>query len=489
MFKNLLNTFSGKSKSILGKDKIAEMLHTTPDALQIFEQEYAKASQSREPDNFFCVNSRQAAEQRHAVAMDNNSTPAYSTESLEAVMDIQERAVAELLSKTRAYIFDGQVEHERPPLALPDGYQPVKAEDIAKLPEGLRPELTGNLIKRDVDEPAYQSLLFFYDQFLHSQDPKLRKAAYDTFRQGLDILDLDPITYDMIGTNRNSMGHWFPQLVQACREQSFFRLPVTTIVKVPLPLLQLTRLPYESLHDTTLTIVDRWAHAAFQLDDTKEYFVKTGTYSSKFDFRNARVAGASEVRELGEYLLYIHYQALCMAHYTVKPHPIYGVSTTNEWVVREFIPDKERNPCIYHGLPLHTEYRVFVDCDTDQVLGIAPYWDPETMKQRFGQSEDSDNINQMHDYVIYKAHEDTLMRRFYENRDAVVAHIQELLPRLDLSGQWSIDIMQDGGDFWAIDMAMAEQSFFYDRCVPKELRRPSRENWLPELPTPTANGG
>lgn len=48
---------------------------------------------------------------------------------------------------------------------------------------------------------------------------------------------------------------------------------------------------------------------------------------------------------------------------------IYGVSTTNEWVVREFIPDKEGNPCIYKGLPLHTEYRVFVDCDTDEVLG------------------------------------------------------------------------------------------------------------------------
>ncbi|MBR0283080.1 MAG: RICIN domain-containing protein, partial [Oscillibacter sp.] len=30
--------------------------------------------------------------------------------------------------------------------------------------------------------------------------------------------------------------------------------------------------------------------------------------------------------------------------------------------------DKENNPCIYKGMPLHTEYRVFVDFDTDEVL-------------------------------------------------------------------------------------------------------------------------
>ena len=43
--------------------------------------------------------------------------------------------------------------------------------------------------------------------------------------------------------------------------------------------------------------------------EDKEYFIKTGTYSSKFDFRNARVSGPKEVRELGEYLLFIHFHA------------------------------------------------------------------------------------------------------------------------------------------------------------------------------------
>ena len=90
------------------------------------------------------------------------------------------------------------------------------------------------------------------------------------------------------------------------------------------------------------------------------------------------------------------------------------------------------------------------------------------------------NIHEAHDYVIYKAHEETLMQRYEENKDQVIAHIRELLPRLNLAGQWSIDVMQNGGDFWLIDMALAEQSAFYDR-VPPELRRPTKEDWIPKL--------
>ena len=103
------------------------------------------------------------------------------------------------------------------------------------------------------------------------------------------------------------------------------------------------------------------------------------------------------------------------------------------------------------------------------------------MKQRFGHEADADNPHQIHDYVIYKAHEDTLMSRYNKNKDAVVANVEALLPYLDLQGQWSIDVMQNGDDFWIIDMAIAENSAFYN-YVPEHLRNPSSENWIPQLP-------
>lgn len=244
-----------------------------------------------------------------------------------------------------------------------------------------------------------------------------------------------------------------------------------------------------SLSRTTLDIVDEYCYRVFGLQTDKDYFIKTGTYSSKFDFRNARVSGAKEIKELGEYLLFIHWQALQMAHYDLsgRNQPvIYGVSTTTEWVVRDFISDVESNLTIYHGLPLHTEYRAFVDFDTNEVLGIHPYWDAKTVKRHFEKTAPY-GPDAFHDHITYSANEERLSSRYEANKDAVIKHLQTILPNIDLEGQWSVDIMQNGKDFWLIDMASAEHSAYYDEVVPPSLRRPSEEAWLPDLGTLSKN--
>lgn len=470
---NILNLLNPKNTSI-SREAVAELLRVSPEALAAFEQAYQKAALEQPGEGFFDINSRQA------VAASANIVPTDITDDVVALVD---RIVAELLAQTRTYVFNGNLGVTKSFPALPDGTAAVKSEDIISLPKNLQPQLSGTLMKVDIATPSYPHLLWYYKRFLTEKSEAKRKDAYHHFRQGLDILDLDPVTYEIIGTNPNSMGFWLPKLVNACMGQDYFKIPATTVAKVPMSLLQLTRQEYGEMTKITLAIVDKWAHEAFALNDDKEYFIKTGTYSSKFDFRNAYVHGPKEVRELGEYLLFIHYQALQMASPLCTPC-IYGVSTTNEWVVREFIQDKENNPCIYKGLPLHTEYRVFVDCDWDEVIGITPYWEPETMKKRFGHSEDSNSPHQIHDYVIYLAHEEVLMGRYHKNKDAVVENIKSILPNLDLHGQWSIDIMQNGDDFWIIDMALAENSAFYN-CVPEYLRKPSKEDWIPQLPNIT----
>lgn len=456
----------------LDKDEIAEMLKVSPEALDAFEDAYHVQVLSQErPDDLFQINSRQAAEQnRLGTSVEDNVDTS----------ELQKRIVDELLARTASYFYDGSSAHTESFQALPAGARPVTLTEINRLPEAVRPQVSGELMKRDSPENSAEVILAMFKLSKTSPDPKIRKFAYDHFRQGLDILDLDWLTYEIIGTNPNSMGYWLPPLVRACQGQNFFKIPKTAIVRVPITLLQLTRTEYSELTPTTIAILDSWAHKAFHLNDEKEYFIKTGTYSSKFDFRNAHVKGEKEVRELGEYLLYIHYQALQMASPLVTP-TIYGVSTTNEWVVREWIPDKENNPCVYKGMPLHTEYRIFIDCDTKEIIGYTPYWEPNTMMKRFGGGQDADSPHQMHDYVIYKAHEETLMGRYYANIYTVVEKVRVLLPDLALHGQWSLDIMQNGDDFWLIDMALAENSAFYRECVPPECRRPTPENWLPEL--------
>jgi hypothetical protein len=42
--------------------------------------------------------------------------------------------------------------------------------------------------------------------------------------------------------------------------------------------------------------------------------------------------------------------------------------------------------------------------------------------------------------------------------------------------------MQNGNDFWLIDMALAENSAFYRECVPADKRCPTEEDWIPKIP-------
>ena len=455
-------------KKTISKEEVAKLLHTDKDALEAFEREYSALLENTS-DNFFEINAKQAASMHEGVL----------SQSEYQIDEMINRIVQELLEQTPVYEFDGKnLNSSR--LIGEKNLSPVTKEEIMALPEELRPQLTGTLVKRDIGEPAYYMLLDVYRRYLKEKNPKKKKQFYHLFRQGLDILDLDPVVYEMIGTNPNSMGHWFPQLAKAVLQQDFFKIPKTTIVKVPLPILQLTRVEYETLTRTTLDIVDQFCKEAFHLKEDEEYFVKTGTYSSKFDFRNAHVYGVKEVWELGEYLLFIHYQACQMAA-PLNNRCIYGVSTTNEWVVREFIHDTEGNPQIYKGLPLHTEYRLFVDFDSNQVIGMNPYWDPDVMKQRFGHEEDSDSPHNIHDYIIYQMHEKTLMERYEKNKETVRKKMEELLPDIEgLHGQWSVDVMQNGDDFWIIDMALAQDSALHE-CVPKKLLHSVEENWIPQF--------
>lgn len=451
-----------KNKKTLSNKEIADFLKVNPEYLEEFEKAYQIASLNSDDDNFFKKNSRQAFIESRA----NNINEYYE--------DMVERVVKELLDISKVYEYKRENNLEYITEYLPAPNNLITKEEIMALPEHLRPELTGSMVKMDIGKGSSEQIVFMLKKYLENNDIKY----YHMFRQGLDILDLDPITYQILSMNRNSIGNWLPALVEANKNKDFFKIPSTKILKVPMPVLQLTRLEYMDLTRTTKEIINRYIYKVFNLNDENDYFIKTGTYSSKFDFRNAKVTKGNEVHELGEYLLFIHYQALLMAS-PLNGKSIYGVSTTNEWVVREWIEDKENNPTIYHGLPLHTEFRVFVDCDSKEVLSIENYWKPEVMEKRFSENR-GDGIDDKHDSVTFLLNKERLCKRYEDNKEKVVEEIKKILPDLNLKGQWSIDVMLNGDDFWLIDMAIAENSFYYD-SIPIEKRIKSEENWIPKL--------
>lgn len=336
-------------------DVMAELLKNNPEQIKLFQNIYEEYEKTDESKNLFQQNAAKTIE-----------TQEKFLEVSKELDTIIESIVEELLSQSQVWDTEQETMLQLPsPVQY---YDTNNSKDLLKLGDF---QFTGYLYKVDIKEPSSKVLLDIYKEYLKTGD----MSYYHRFRQGLDILDLDEATYELLSYDPNAMSKWLPPISKQVKEHNFFKIPKTKILKVPMTLLQSTRTAtYNELSPISIEIINRYIYHVFDLDDKKDYFIKTGTFSSKFDFRNAKVTSGQEVKELGSYLWYIQHQASQMAS-MLNNVCLYGVSTNNEWIVREFIDDVEDNPTIYNGLPLHTEYRVFVDFDTKEVIGINPYWD------------------------------------------------------------------------------------------------------------------
>ena len=139
---------------------------------------------------------------------------------------------------------------------------------------------------------------------------------------------------------------------------------------------------------------------------------------------------------------------------------------TSEMVIREVIEyDYNTVPTIYNGLPLRSEYRVFVDFDSNRVLYIVNYWDYDYCYKHLNKT----------DKIIFDYMKLYLESEFENNKDRVIELIEKnLIPynkktKDGLSGIWSVDIMKVDEDYYLIDMAIGCQSAYYDYKKIKKL--------------------
>ena len=446
MFKFLDNVFNNntlKSKDI-SLENIVKLFKNNKQNFDKFEKFYKNNILTEISDNYFEVNSRQAKE--------NLITDNYNID-----YELVDRVVNELVDGTELI----EVKNNNLIIkTLKCEFESIKNLSILEeLDKNKQIQFTRNLTKYDI--PQYDSIELLLT---------LAKTNYDMFRGALETLDVSPILYQILSCNKNSIGYWLPKII----EISDFKIPNTKIIKVPLSLLQLGRVfEYNQITPTTFEIINRYCQKVFELDINKSYFIKNGVYSSKFDFRNAKVTSPQEVKEIGQYLFYIHQQACQMAN-LLNNISIYGCGTTNEWVAREYIESNVKEK-IYMGLPLNTEYRVFVDFDRKIILSSNQYWDKEVMTKRFKENR---NNHDVHDMITFNMALERLEKTYNENIHKVKEMVQKLIDNnIEMKGQWSIDIMQVGNEFYLIDMALAENSYYYDR-IPKELRKPIKEDWL-----------
>lgn len=275
----------------------------------------------------------------------------------------------------------------------------------------------------------------------NDNDPE-KKNMENLLSRLISVSDLTQLLYERLADNKNSMYNWFDQLNKSIiKNDTLFKIPNTKIWRLPIELAQFIRLEYHETTPEDKALFNEIIFDFFELEDERTYFIKTGVFSSKFQFANAK---CSEPREMGEYFSVINNFAMEI-----------GAGNTIDLVVREYIEDVEDNPTIYNGMPLRTEFRAFVDFDTNEIIGIVPYWNPIVMKRalQMGITPEMEK-----DYQTYLKHEYKLMDEYNEYLPKVRSELKKIIPDIDLDGQYSVDIMKNGDDLYIIDLALMSES-------------------------------
>ena len=106
----------------------------------------------------------------------------------------------------------------------------------------------------------------------------------------------------------------------------------------------------------------------------------------------------------------------------------------------------------------------------------------EFLTLKVGKPRTTSVVRWRHHYITYSAAEEELMGQYRKNIGKIKKNLERMLPEIGLTGQWSMDIMQNGNDFYLIDMALAENSALKE-CVPKSLLKKVEEDWIPRINT------
>ena len=88
-------------------------------------------------------------------------------------------------------------------LSIPDKIVDIDRETLMNLQEELRPMCTDRLMTKDIAVNAYETLFWYYKKYVES----VNEECFMRFKQGLSILDLDPVGYETLSCNMNSMGY------------------------------------------------------------------------------------------------------------------------------------------------------------------------------------------------------------------------------------------------------------------------------------------
>lgn len=250
----------------------------------------------------------------------------------------------------------------------------------------------------------------------------------------------------------NNMSKWLPAITPEEGESRKLRIPKTVIVQVPDDVCQSFFMERPGDRERIIQFVNEQVMPkAKEAGIYPSIFMKNGGFSDKYRF-NLCTPGPDELG-MAENLINMNYDALC-----------FSADGITEVCVRELIPHNEKTtPCIYQGMPLRPEFRVFYDFDRHQPLYAVNYWDWDYCHDAI--------CRNYTDKIVYEAYYPQLLEQYNRLKDSVVEMVAADMKSVTaLTGIWSVDVMlcepleytKEFKGFWLIDMAVGYRSAYWN---------------------------
>lgn len=249
--------------------------------------------------------------------------------------------------------------------------------------------------------------------------------------------------------DENNFSFWFPKIENcgiAVPKSFYAKLP--SHEEFPTTAQRLYEAFYMEKPDEDLATIRGWLDN-FIIPKLKEagltghVFVKNARFSNKFNARGT--CNLYGLFDLHRAIADINYQAMCS-----------GADGVDEIVVRQFLEcDTTKIPCIYNGLPLRSEFRVFYDFDERKPIFTVNYWDFDYVYP---------HLHDATDKIIFEHERERLECVFEGKKDEIQDMVAKAMDSVEgLTGQWSVDILLDDQmKPWLIDMAVAQRSAYWE---------------------------
>lgn len=254
--------------------------------------------------------------------------------------------------------------------------------------------------------------------------------------------------YNDLASDKNNMSYWLPLVMLAdCKD---LRIPKTAIVPVPAEIMELFFMEKKGMTQNEMSekvyewVKNEFCPQAEAILGNGFWFLKNGSFSNKFDFSNCHTLSSNPMR-MTQQILSINYTSLC-----------FDAGGNTEMIAREYILPPDGTPCIYYGMPMRCEVRVFYDFDKHKPLYHVNYWDWDYCYNAIAKNPT--------DKIVY-AHEYPRVKTRYEEVAPFVTHLvaDRMANVTGLSGIWSIDVMENEKDqFYLIDMAIGQRSAYWN---------------------------